>query len=218
MAMSRIGEAQLIIGDVKDGLITFEQADKTASKLKGHSKNWCLIENSIIRSQAEAQSGNGESARKTLVDAIVFADTPRADLLARIAQSQAKIGDVDGSKKTFIKSLDLAIRMKDTYEKGSNLKDLATAQAKSGDIVGANSTASKISERYEGGKYAYKEEAIAAIGNATSALARNQWMLGIQQQTKDGGVITAESEVKKLTSAEDRCRGYIQIAFGLLGK
>lgn len=216
MAISRIGEAQMVIGDTKDALITFELAEKTAAKLKGHSKNWCLIENLIIRAKAEAQSGNGEAARQTLLNAIVSTGAMKADLLAKIAQVQAEVGDVAGAKKTFSRALDFALHMKDTYEKGSTLKDLAIAQASSGDITGANSTAAQIKDKYEGGNYTYKDESLAAIKSAASASATARFMSGIKQQAKDGGATTAESAVKQLTTAEDRSLGYIQIANGLL--
>ena len=120
--------------------------------------------------------------------------------------------------KTFREALDLTVRMKETYEKGDGLRDLAKAQAKAGDIVGANSTVSKIKDRYEGAKYTCKEEAIAAIGYVGTAVARTQWLKDIQKQARDGGAAAAESTVKISTTAMDRCNGYIQIALGLVNK
>ena len=219
MALSRVGQAQLIIGDSKDSRITFEQADKTASLQKGGNRDWCCIENAIIRAQAEAQSGNREAARQTLVTATALAHgVGSADLLTKIAQTQVGIGEVDGGQKTFREALDLAVRMKEIFAKGDVLKRLAKAQAESGDIVGANSTVARIKDRYEGAKYTYKEEALAAIGDAASAAAQTRLLTNIQRQSRDGGATTAESSVRTWTKAVDRCNGYIQIAFGLLKK
>lgn len=218
MAMSRIGEAQMVMGDSKESLITFGEADKTASRLKGHSKNWCLIENLIIRSQAEARSGSREAAKEKLVRAATLVESGKEDLLAKIALSQAKIGDMEGARETFGKSVNLAMRMKDTYEKGSALRNIASDQAESGDIAEARITASKILDRYNGGKYAYKEEALAAIADVVSASERARFMADVLEQAKNGKATTAEAAVKGLARAEDRCFGFIQIALGLLSK
>jgi tetratricopeptide (TPR) repeat protein len=217
-ALSRLGQAQAIIGDPEDSQRTFEQADKTAALQKNvWNRNSSLVENADVRAQTEAETGNVEAARQTLVRAVALANAMRdSGFLTEIAQTQAQIGEVEVAKRTFGEALATALRMKETYDKGYVLQDLARAQAEAGDIDGANGTAARITDRYSGGRYTYKEEALAAIGNATAAAAQAQLLKRIQEQAKEGGATDAEAAVRTWGAAVDRCNGYVQIAVGLL--
>ena len=221
-ALSRLGHVQSIIGDIDDSRRTFELAEKAAAQQKNSwSRNHCLTEIAKDQAQTEAQPGNLEAARQTLIRAIGLANalkgsTVRPGLLTDIARTQVQIGENDGAKRTLKEASDCAVRMKETYEKGDTLRDLAQAQAEAGDIAGANSTTARITDKYDGAKYTYKEEALTAIGNATAAAAQAQLLRRIQEQAKEGGAKDAELTVRTWGSASDRCDGYIQIAIGLL--
>ena len=221
-ALSRLGHVQSIIGDIEDSRRTFELAEKAAAQQKNSwCRNHCLTEIAKDQAQTEAQPGNLEAARKTLIRAIGLANalkgsTVRPGLLTDIARTQVQIGEMDGAKRTLKEASECAVRMKETYEKGDTLRDLAQAQAEAGDVAGANSTTSRITDKYDGAKYTYKEEALAAIGNATAAAAQAQLLKRIQEQAREGGATDAEAAVRTWGAAVDRCNGYIQIAIGLL--
>jgi tetratricopeptide (TPR) repeat protein len=218
VAISRIAEAQFAIGDVQEGLATFKKAAETAAKLKGHSKNWCAIENIRIRALADARIGNQEAARQKLLKAIPLVDRGKEDLIAHIALSLSEIGAKEDARRTFAKALSVAMGMKNTYAKGVKLKNIARCQAKSGDIAGAKIVASKISKRYEGGKNTYKEEALAEIDRIAALSQRDRFMAYVFQQAGEGKVKEVAATIKDLNNPIDRCAGYVQIALGLLGK
>ena len=95
---------------------------------------------------------------------------------------------------------DLTIRMKETYAKGDILRDLARAQAKTGDFIGANSAIARIEDKHDGARYAYKEEALAAIGDASAVVGQTQLLTDIQKQARTGGATNAQASVKTWTT------------------
>ncbi len=194
--------ADKIVGDSRSGkLLEVTQmwlnfgdiaaARRTAALIRGGSKD-----DKENRSEAEvyiaAANGDFEGARKIAVSELQSA-YQKSSTLFDIADKQVAAGDMAGAKKTLADAAKLALTV--DQEKGLGIQSswaikgqlqemIVEAQAKAGDIAGANKTADQIISKKDQNVSFHKSSALSTIALALA---------------KTGAVAAAK---KSLTAAE----------------
>lgn len=139
-ALLSVGRAQRKVGEQARARLTLQRAIQAATRIDyAHSKAVAIAE----IGEAQAESGDAANARLTLTLALQAADALRGhpgglwwDALGKIAQSQARAGDIEGALRTL-----KAITGFAPLDKEDALIVIAKVQAERGDIKGAIQTA-----------------------------------------------------------------------------
>lgn len=220
--LARLAEVQMVLGEIESGEANFEKAMETAGKQKNtRNRLKSLVEIQCIKAAAHHHVGDHVKSLQVLTDAI--AKTKEANQywsavenLAYIARVQILLGERELGRQSFQLALSTALKMQQTYEKGASLKEIAELQAISGETDAANETLQQITDRYEGGKYEYKNEGLAALERAGLFYQRVSHFEKLEKSSSQTTHDQIANMVSKMTSSLDRCTGYISMAKGLL--
>ena len=182
-ALRKIGKAQALAGDGAGALTTFVSMKKENSEFVAFEKG-----------DSEAAAAISLARNADIVDAQRIADiieTPRwrAKALAGIGEAQLRIGNIESARRTFASALSA-----DPNDEASIASDIVFAQAKHGDISGAQTSVGHIQREV------YRESPLIYIAEA---------------QAKSGDLAAAMSTVHLIANTDGRSRGesFVREAF-----
>ena len=222
--LSRLAEAQMGIGEFETAEKTFAKAKATAEKQKNtRNRLKSLIEVECIMAASYHHAGNFIKRDQTLSHAKAVANAAKehsnaVENLAEIAYIQILLNDRESGFETFRMAVSRTLKMADTYEKGLCLKDIAVLQAKCGQKAEAQQTLEQIKERYQGGEYEYKNEALLEM---QASEAKRHSVARLDDLKKNSSQSTHDEiagAIAKMISPLDRCASFISLASGLLEK
>lgn len=222
--LSRLADAQMGIGEFETAEKTFAKAKTTAEKQKNtRNRLKSLIEVECIMAASYHHAGNLIKRDQTLSHAKAVANAAKehsnaVENLAEIAYIQILLNDRESGMETFRMAVSRTLKMEDTYEKASCLKDIAVLQEKCGQKVEAQQTLEQIKERYQGGKYEYKNEVLLEMQASEAKRHRVARLDDLKKNSSQSNHDEIAGAIAKMISPLDRCANFISLASGLLEK